>query len=565
MTNGKTNRIILLLGFLLLLVATISASTAADTIYVDNATGSDGNDGLTPTTAKATIQNGTDTVDPEGTVYVADGTYNEQVVINKNLNLIGQSQSGTIISGTNTGRPVTINQATVTLTSFTIQDGNNVQFGGGIYNYFGNLTVNNCIIQLNTATISGGGIYNMFGNLTVYNSLIQQNTASSSGGGISNYGTDPSFINHSTIQQNTANGYGGGGVYNGGYLIITDSNILQNTGTLGSAILKRTGNSLVVNFCRIYGNTGFYSIYDDSASPVNNNVEDNWWGANAPQFSQLLRYIPFPTHWLYMTINATPSTIGNRETSLVTVSFNNRSDGTTVTPFNPAVGHIPDLTPVLFETDLGNLGSKTINRLTLDGIATATLTADETPGIAKVNGTTDAQEVSTDVTIIPKSSLYLKVTPSKTNPVPGDTVTYSLKVGNNGPDPAENVVMTYTIPEGLEFAGASDDVGNTWTYDPVTRTITWTLGTVPMGDPTLLLQMRYLRAGFYLINPLLSTTTYDPTLNQETQSLTVNAQNIATAAVLANTVGMKSTGVPLAGMLLALLMVITGFYTARRK
>jgi nitrous oxidase accessory protein NosD len=127
LTNGKTNRIILLLGFLLLLVATISASTAADTIYVDNATGSDGNDGLTPTTAKATIQNGTDTVDPEGTVYVADGTYNEQVVINKNLNLIGQSQSGTIISGTNTGRPVTINQATVTLTSFTIQDGNNVQ------------------------------------------------------------------------------------------------------------------------------------------------------------------------------------------------------------------------------------------------------------------------------------------------------------------------------------------------------------------------------------------------------------------------------------------------------
>ena len=101
-----------------------------------------------------------------------------------------------------------------------------------------------------------------------------------------------------------------------------------------------------------------------------------------------------------MTINATPSTIGNRETSLVTVSFNNRSDGTTVTPFNPAVGHIPDLTPVLFETDLGNLGSKTINRLTLDGIATATLTADETPGIAKVNGTTDTQEVSTDVTII---------------------------------------------------------------------------------------------------------------------------------------------------------------------
>ena len=209
------------------------------------------------------------------------------------------------------------------------------------------------------------------------------------------------------------------------------------------------------------------------------------------------------------------------------------------------------------------------------GLATATLTADETAGMAEINGTTDVQTVSTYLTINTKSSLYLNVTPSTSNPVTGETVTYTLKVGNNGPDPAENVVMTYTLPEGMEFVGASDDVGNTWSYDPNTRILTWTLGTVPVGDPTLLLNLRFLRGGNFLINPLLSTTTYDPTLNQETQSLTVNAQALPVVnpttpttiveAKQVNTISMQSTGAPLVGVIMAILMVMGGLVYNRKK
>lgn len=752
MTNKKTHSHLFILGLILLFTATLSSATAADTIYVNNATGNDSWDGTDATYQggivgpKATIQNGTDTVDNGGTVNVADGTYNEHVVVNKNMNLLGQSQIGTIINGTNNGIPLTINNGfNLILTYFTIQNGN-ANIGGGILNN-GNLTINNCTIQQNIASSDnarGGGIFNggnltidqsliqqntvnglgtygfgngggicNFGTLEVTNTIIQQNTVSgygSQGGGISNlyancnlenvtiqhntvtgsycyaggvatisgtlninnstiqdntvlgsqlseggalvadgilnishsilqrntvigpyarggaiYGyiatididhctilentatgtingdggaiftfTTPLTINHSIINNNTANSNGGaicisqsypltvndttfygnsasggGAIYNRGISNINQCNFLNNTAIAGGAMVNDHG-TLNANFNRIYGNTATSvgnAVHVDGGTT---DLEDNWWGLNQPVFFGLLSGVSAPTQWLYMTINATPNPINNGATSLITVSFNNYFDGTTITPFSPG-NHLPDETPVLFQTDKGSIGSKSIDKITLMGLATATLTANETAGVARVNGTTDAQTVSTDVTINPKSSLYLTVTPSKTNPVTGETVTYTLKVGNNGPDAAENVVMTYTLPEGMEFVGASDDIGNQWTYDPATRIITWTLGTVPVGDPTLLLNLRFLRGGEFLINPLLSTTTYDPTLNEETQSLTVNAQQApvvdptTVGAEQVNTVAMQSTGTPLAGVILVILMVMGGLVSARLK
>lgn len=364
-----------------------------------------------------------------------------------------------------------------------------------------------------------------------------------------------------------------------------------------------------------------------------------------------------------MTITASPSTIKNAGTSQISVSFNNyTSDGTNYRAFDPALGHIPNGTPVTFNTDKGSIGCKTIDKQTSDRVATATLTADETAGVAHVNAVTDSQTVYTEVnidqigtettadnknnfagqnvdltaqvkddngnnvnegqitfsvnggvvgtvnvingqatytwtipttwtagdypiladylgtnnyltstdtatlTVMPTSSLYLTITPGKENPVVGDTVTYTLKVGNKGPDPAQDVVMTYTIPEGLEFAGATVDVG-TYTYDPATRTITWTIGEVPVGDPYMWLDLKILKAGQYLINPRLSTTTYDPTLNRDTQSLTVNAADKTTPTpqpVHGKTVGMQTTGVPVAALIFAVLLVLGGLVYTKK-
>ncbi|MDO9627291.1 MAG: hypothetical protein Q7I96_06685, partial [Methanobacteriaceae archaeon] len=125
------------------------------------------------------------------------------------------------------------------------------------------------------------------------------------------------------------------------------------------------------------------------------------------------------------------------------------------------------------------------------------------------------------------------------------------------------------VPEGLEFAGTNVDVG-TYTYNPTTRTITWNIGDVPVGDPYMWLSLKILRAGSFLINPQLSTSTYDPTLNTDTQSLTIHASAATnnntnnTINASNNTVTMQHTGMPLMALILALFMVIGGMISSKK-
>jgi uncharacterized repeat protein (TIGR01451 family) len=438
-------------------------------------------------------------------------------------------------------------------------------------------------ISGNAITNNGNGIY-LYGSL--FNSIISGNNVSdNSNVGIYIY---QSAVNN--IENNIANNNG-----YGIYVYLSQNNLIQgnilNGNTLDGLTLDGeqtdsntvTGNTITGNHrYGIISNSGGNSIHYNRISGNYNyqmfnrryaeNAQYNWWGSNDNPFTSgkfggeepdLINYSP----WIYMTITTNSTTINNGETSLITVSFNNQFDGETVTALNPDEGHILDGTPVTFNTDLGSIGSKTIQKQTSNGIATATLTANETAGTAHVNAVTDSQIVNVDVTINPKSSLYLTITPSKANPFAGDTVIYTLKVGNKGPDKAKDVVMTYVVPEGLEFAGANVDVG-TYTYNPTNRTITWTIGDVPKGDPYMWLSLLVAQEGQYLINPTLSTSSYDPTLNNNIQSITVNAaaaQTSNTVNAASNTVGMQKTGMPIAGLILALLALFGGLATSKRK
>ena len=695
---------VLLLTLALVFTVGIGNVSAApgDNIYVNDTGGNDDNDGSTWETAKKTIKNATNNVNPNGIINIANGQYNgtsnTEITIDKNMTINGESQTGTIINGTGTNWIFHVNPGiNLTLNNLTITNATGSD-GAVIYNNFGSVYVNDCSFTSNTATFAGGGvIYNNVGSVYVTDCSFIGNTATSYGGAIYNYGnvyvsdssftsnnaimggvihndgsvsvvtgcsftdntatfggviynnvgsvsvSDSSFIGNtanyggvivnpyggsvsvtnSSFSGNTAN-YFGGAIYNdggggGGALSVTGSSFTGNIAFYSGGAIYNDGSESVVTGCSFAGNTAFStggaiyntrtlsvtdSIFTDNTATTGGAIYNlarltanfnrivgnyptaihnlglfvdaqyNWWGSNNPDFTTLIVGNVDYSPWLYMTIHANPTNIAQGETSTLTASFNNAFDGTTVTPLNPDNGHIPDKTPVTFNTDLGSVGSKTINKETIDGEASATLTADETPGIAHVNAVTDSQTENADVTIKPKSSLYLTITPSKTNPMVGETVIYTLKVGNKGPNTAENVVMTYTIPQGLEFAGANVDNG-TYTYDPTTRTIIWTIGDVPVGDPYMWLSLKVTSAGRYLINPLLSTSTYDPTINTNTQSLTVNAaatpnnnnnntntNNTVNAAT--NTVNMRETGIPLIVLIMALFMVIGGLVSSKK-
>ena len=515
----KAQVMFLLLTIFVIMVSVSSVNAAplptASQVYVST-NGSDANSGTTDS-PYLTIQKGVDSISENGTVYIANGVYNgtgnTNITISKNMSITGQSQTGTIINGTDTNWIFHINSGVnVTITNLTLTQSYMEGNGGAIYNY-GTLTVTNCTFTNNTATSYGGAIENR-GSLVVYGST---------------------FIN------NIAHGEGGGAIDNW-----SDST---------------TANS-VVSFSQFINN-GECSIYEDSGSV---SAENNWWGSNNPVWTNLISRMSNPTQWLYMTMKATPTTINNTQTSLVTVSFNNQYNGTTVTPLDPSTGHIPDGTPVNLNSTLGSFNP--VIATTVNGIATALFTANQT-GTGNLTATTDNQTVTQLLTVNPASYLYLNVTSSKSNPTVGETFVLTYKLSNSGPNNATNVTMSFKVPVGLEFVSASVDNG-TCSYNPANRTITWNLTNVAVGDPYLYLTVRALGSGSYTIIPTITSDTYNRNTDP-LKSFTVNVQeqnnnndNTVNAASTTKTVPMQHTGMPVAGLVLAILAIFGGMLPRRK-
>ena len=164
---------------------------------------------------------------------------------------------------------------------------------------------------------------------------------------------------------------------------------------------------------------------------------------------------------------------------------------------------------------------------------------------------------------VPQSSIYVVVTSSKKDPSIGETFTLTYKLGNNGPDPAENVTITIPLPEGFELSNIKGD-GN-WTYNETTRTITWTFTDLAVGDPYLYITGKLGAAGNYLFSSSIAADTYNGGTNGVTP-LTINVEDpVAQVNAASNTVAMQETGTPINYLVLAVLMVLSGLLAPKRK
>jgi hypothetical protein len=164
--NSKNKIIIPLLLLTLALIFSFTTTTVSAefmaappsdtvTIYVNDTGGSDDNNGTSWDYAKKSILNATETVETNGIINIANGQYtgtnNTGITLNKNMTIIGESQSGTIINGTG---PIFIigTEINVIIQNLMITNGTS-SFGGGIWNK-GNLTVDNCIFTNNKTGIA---------------------------------------------------------------------------------------------------------------------------------------------------------------------------------------------------------------------------------------------------------------------------------------------------------------------------------------------------------------------------------------------------------------------------
>jgi len=148
----------------------------------------------------STIQQGIDKANDGDTVFVYNGTYYENIVIDKTLSLIGENNTTTFINGRDVGNVVKINADGVTIKGFTIQHGGLTYPLAGI----------NCSSDHNTIS-ENSIIFNFYGiilyrssNNKITGNIIQNNDNC----GIYISQSTHNIIENNTIQKHTYNGIG---------------------------------------------------------------------------------------------------------------------------------------------------------------------------------------------------------------------------------------------------------------------------------------------------------------------------------------------------------------------
>lgn len=261
------------------LLALLSAQAWGKVVRVDGSAPGPVRDGLSWTTAFATVQEGIDAASAGDNVWVAEGSYPGGVALKDGVAILGGFFAGatlpsqrdpegrvTILDGNGAGSVVTIDNCPSPLTrvdGFTIRNGSGTSFegnpsGGGIFcrgsqpvihgntitgnraNTGGGIFATDCpAISVTGNTITGndgagGGIYYISSSGEITANTISNNTTSGGGGGIFLiYGSDPR-IEHNDISGNHALGGAGGICCNESSPRIAYNRISGNHSTTGA-------------------------------------------------------------------------------------------------------------------------------------------------------------------------------------------------------------------------------------------------------------------------------------------------------------------------------------------
>ena len=224
----------------LTVVCALTLAAQATTITVTN-TNDNGPGSLRQALA---VANNGDAIDATGVSGVISLTTGE-LLVSKSVTINGPGADVLAIDGNMISQVfVTGTGATVTISSFTIRNGQG-NFGGGIFNVGGaTLTISNSTLSANTGAF-GGGSFNS-GTLVVVNSTISGNTAGE-GAGIYNAGGSNLTISNSTISENAAGD--GGASLNLGTLQMGNCTLSGNSADFAGGILNlgtlQIGNTIL--------------------------------------------------------------------------------------------------------------------------------------------------------------------------------------------------------------------------------------------------------------------------------------------------------------------------------
>ena len=507
-------------------------------------------------------------------------------------------------SATNNGGAIA-NDGTLTVTGSTFTS-NTAGSSGGAIASDGTLNIEQCTFIGNNA-FEGGAISNLIigpnrGTAQIHYSRIVDNTAvngnaiynplgcfvnaeynwwgSNNGASGSNYGivdADPYIMLRLTASPTTIN--------NGDTSTVIADLTRDNynnplTGTLPDGIpvtftlTNGPYGSLATPFTR-YTNAGQASIIftaDDPNAPDTQNVR-----ATVDNQQVTCGILINPTAKLVITKTANQAIYNVGDNAIYNIDVLNNGPNTAtnvvITDTVPAgltfvsatQGGVWDLATRTITWTVDNLASGAHFLATVTATVTADAAAKTLTNTLQAKNDQMVDPVSTTASIhIPSAALELTKTVNTKTPRIGDTVIYTLIVQNHGPDAATSVKVTEVVPTGLKFVGV--DSVNYGTYDP--NTGVWTIGNLPANEVAkLVLRFTAERAGTIENKAKVTSITYDPNLYPTEATVTINVQNPITPVnpVNAKTIAMKHTGVPIGGLILAVLMILGGFILPRRK
>jgi len=235
----------------------------------------------------STIQAAVNAAAPGDTIIVANGTYKEQIIIDKPLRLIGENRSNTIIDAFGADYAVYIKSSNVILNEFTIQNATTPNWGailiGEFLSTISNVTITNCTVTRNHYAI-------WFRNAV--NSTFRGNELTENTYDFGFLGEIPRYF----IQDvDTSNRVNGKPVYwlirqhnvtvpkdAGMVAAVNSTNITVKDLTLGhnggSVLFVSTNSSVVENVTASDSNFGISLLYSYSNTIHNNKLSNNKYG-----------------------------------------------------------------------------------------------------------------------------------------------------------------------------------------------------------------------------------------------------------------------------------------------
>jgi nitrous oxidase accessory protein len=207
------------------------------------------------------IQDAIDTVNNSGVIYVNNGTYNGNIVINKTVSLIGSDKNYTIIEGKRSLYAILIKCSNVNISSFTIQNSK-----AGIY--ISGSEYNSCNISGNIIMNGYEGIhFYKSSNNSIYNNALKNHTAA----GIVLIESSNNLITNNRLVDNAKCIYLSRWSNNNALLV---NNL---TDYIYGIRLDWSLNNLVLNNYVIEGEDGI-SFYFSNNNTVTENVIENNYG-----------------------------------------------------------------------------------------------------------------------------------------------------------------------------------------------------------------------------------------------------------------------------------------------